>query len=131
MGIRQMAKGKRRAAPTLGAMTTTPAWRQDQDIWRCDLAHGVVLRLRGLGLTLEPVMESARLFWSDPTEPEFEIGFDPQVNDDGEVGIDAEAFLIGPLAAGEAVWLRLLQGPPSVSGRWCVPPFPAELMGVA
>lgn len=76
-------------------------------------------------------MESARLFWSDPTGPEFEIGFDPQVNDDSEVGIDAEAFLIGLLAAGEAVWLRLLQVPPGVSGRWCVPPFPAELMGGA
>ncbi|GGS30458.1 hypothetical protein [Deinococcus knuensis] len=112
-------------------MTTTPAWRQDQDTWRCDLAPGVVLRLRGLQLTLEPVTVTAQLFWSDPAETEFEIGFDPQVDDDGEVGIDAEAFLIGPLAAGEAVWLRLLQAPPGPGGRWCVPPFPAELLGNA
>ena len=81
------------------------------------------LTLEGLGLYLAPVgMETVVDYRFYPLEDWLELGLEWNLNRADNQQLNPEVFVLGSLAAGEAIYLRVGER------EWTVPPFPEELL---
>lgn len=106
-------------------MRDTRHWRRlGDEFWLYRLDATFRLTLEGLGLYLAPVRPDTVLDYRFcPTEEWLELGFEWNLNRGDSQHIHMEVDLLGALAAGDSVFLRLGEC------EWEVPPFPPELVG--